>query len=73
MTRRRFARTRAVLGAIIAGLASTAVISPRDTASAAATPTEFVRLRGAGAWSVYGPLVAWQNDLATASSFINLG
>jgi hypothetical protein len=72
MRRARLARTRAVLGAIVAGLALTAVISPHDTASATTAPTQLVELRGGGAWSVYGPLVAWQNDLSTASTYINL-
>jgi len=68
-------RVRAVAFAAFAGLLLMCVATPRSAtsaAAAAAAPTEFVELQGEGAWSVTQEMVPWENELGTASSYINL-
>jgi ABC-type phosphate transport system substrate-binding protein len=71
---RRISRNlRTLLAAAFAGAIAMAVLtSTSGAAPAPATPQLLVALHGGGAWSVYGPLVSWQNELATASSYVDL-
>ena len=61
-----------VVAAVCVGLIATAIVAPHSRATAATEPQQYVQLKGAGAWSVYGPLVSWQNDLASSQSYVNM-
>jgi hypothetical protein len=63
---------RTLLGAAAAVLAMTVLTSTSGAARAETQPQIYVSLHGGGAWSIYGPLVSWQNELATASSYVDL-
>ena len=67
----RFRALRTLSAAVIAGAITMAVAAP-SSGAAAATPRQFVSLQGEGSWSVTSALVPWQNDLASAGSFVNL-
>jgi PBP superfamily domain len=71
MTNQRLRIFRAIGGALIAGTITVAVASPSSGATTA-IPQQFVSLQGEGAWSITSELVSWQNELATASPWINL-
>jgi hypothetical protein len=69
--RARFLRT--CIAAAFSGLVMMAVATPASHAGAAtAQPQEFVELHGSGAWSVFGELVPWRNQLTTASQYVNM-
>jgi hypothetical protein len=71
MTRHRMRTVRTIAAAAIAGAITMIAASPSSGATTA-DAQEFVSLQGAGAWSVTSELVPWQNELASASPWINL-
>jgi hypothetical protein len=64
---------RRVILASIAGLVAMMLVPTSSSATtSAAAPSLFVSLHGEGAWSISEGLVNWQNQLASASSYIDL-
>jgi hypothetical protein len=63
---------RTLAAATIAGLCTMAIASPSSGATKPPAPVQFVSLTGEGAWSVFGELVNWQNELATAPTYVNM-
>lgn len=70
--RLRARQLRTLSAAVFAGLLTMAVLSPSSGAAPASTPSRFETVKGEGAWSVFGQLVPWQNELSTASSYVDL-
>jgi len=56
--------------AALAGALAMTTFAP--SSNAAVLPQPYVALHGEGAWSVAQELVPWQNELASASSFVDL-
>jgi len=71
MKRPRVRVIRTIGAACVAGAIAVMVASPSSGATTT-TPQQFVSLQGEGAWSITSELVSWQNELATASPWINL-
>ena len=74
MTRSRLRRFRTLAVAGMFGLITMSMASPSSeaTAAAAATPVQYEGLNGEGAWSMFQLQVPWENELASAPSFVNL-
>jgi hypothetical protein len=71
MTNSRLRAARVFATACVAGILTVSVVAP--SSGAAPAPNEpFVSLQGEGAWSVSEEIVPWQNELATATSSIDL-
>lgn len=61
--------------AVVAGVVAIGVTAATGIgrSSGATTPTEAVAIQGGGSWAPYQQLVPWQNDLASAAQYVNLG
>jgi hypothetical protein len=68
--RSKWRALRVLATAGVAGVLATAVFTTQT--KALTLPTPYVALTGEGSWGVQQQLVPWENQLATASKFINL-